>query len=104
MLVVLGSILWRAIPIFRSMQVKIDRVNQVLRETLSGIRVIRAFSRTEHEERRFDQANRELTDTGLRVFRLFALLMPVLMVILNFSSVSIYYFGAQRVQRGDAYR
>jgi len=100
MLVVLGLILWRAIPIFRSMQVKIDRVNQVLRETLSGIRVIRAFSRTEHEERRFDQANLELTDTGLRVTRLFALLMPVLMIILNFSSIAIYYFGAQRVASG----
>ena len=67
----------RAIPLFRAMQVKIDRINQVMRETLAGIRVIRAFVRTEHEEQRFDEANRDLTDTSLRVNRLFALMIPI---------------------------
>ena len=54
----------RAIPLFRAMQIKIDRINLVMRETLSGVRVIRAFVRTEHEEQRFDEANRDLMDDG----------------------------------------
>ncbi len=58
------------------MQIKIDRINLVMRETLSGVRVIRAFVRTEHEEARFDEASRDLMDTGLRVNRLFAITMP----------------------------
>ena len=98
---VIGLLLSRAIPLFRSMQVKIDRVNQVTRESLSGVRVIRAFVRTEHEEIRFDDANRDLTVTALRVYRLFALLMPMLMVILNLSTVAIIWFGSQRVAAGQ---
>ena len=82
------------------MQVKLDRINQVMRETLSGIRVIRAFARTEQEERRFDEANRDLTDTGLRVQRLFALMFPALMIIFNFSTIAIMYFGGRRIASG----
>ena len=74
--VVIGLILSKAVPLFRSMQRRIDRINQVMRETLAGIRVIRAFVRTEHEEERFDVANRDLTDTSLRVNRLFAITIP----------------------------
>jgi ATP-binding cassette, subfamily B, multidrug efflux pump len=90
----------RAMPLFRSMQVKVDRINQVMRETLSGIRVIRAFVRTRHEEERFDVANRDLYETALSVTRLFALAMPVIMAIFNLSSVVIMWFGAMQVDSG----
>lgn len=100
MAVVLGLIISRAVPLFRAMQVKIDRINQVTREILTGVRVIRAFSRERYEERRFDEANLDLTDTGLRVTRLFALMFPTLMAILNFSTIAIMYFGGMRVASG----
>ena len=101
MAVVIGLLMSRAIPLFRVMQVKIDRVNQVLREQLSGIRVIRAFVRTEHEERRFADANADLTSTALTVNRLFALMMPSLMLIMNLSGVAVIWFGGQRVDAGE---
>ena len=97
---VIGLLMTRAMPLFLAMQVKIDRINQVMRETLSGIRVIRAFVRTEHEEQRFDAANRDLTDTALRVNRLFALMIPTLMGIFNLSTVAIMWFGGMRVDSG----
>ena len=83
------------------MQVKIDRINQVTREALSGVRVIRAFVRTQHEEERFDVANQDLTATSLRVNRMFALMIPLLMGIFNLSSVAILWFGAFRVDSGE---
>lgn len=98
--VVLGLIVWRAVPLFRAIQVKIDRINQVTREILTGMRVIRAFARNDYEEKRFDEANQDLTDTGLRVTRLFALMFPALFAILNLSTVAIMYFGGQRVASG----
>jgi ATP-binding cassette subfamily B multidrug efflux pump len=97
MLVALGLILWRALPLFRSMQKKIDRINQVMRESLSGVRVIRAFARTDYEARRFEDANQDLTDVGLKVMRVFAIMIPVLFGILNFSTVAIMWYGAKRV-------
>jgi len=100
MAVVLGLIVWRAVPLFRAIQVKIDRINQVTREILTGMRVIRAFARGDYEEKRFDEANLDLTDTGLRVTRLFALMFPVLFAILNLSTVAIMYFGGARVASG----
>jgi len=101
MALVIGVLLARAIPLFRAMQVKIDRINQVMRETLAGIRVIRAFVRTDYEERRFDTANVDLTATALRVNRLFAVMMPALMAIMNLSTVAIMWFGAFRVDAGE---
>jgi len=100
MAVIIGLMLMRAMPLFQQMQKKIDRVNQVMREKLSGIRVIRAFVRTEHEERRFDEANLDLTQNQLKVQRLFAVMMPLLMGIFNFSTVAIIWFGAYRVDSG----
>ena len=91
----------KALPLFAVMQVKIDRINQVTREALSGVRVIRAFVRTQHEEERFDVANHDLTATSLRVNRLFALMIPTLMGIFNLSSVAILWFGAFRVDSGE---
>ena len=100
MAVVIGLMLLRAVPLFRVMQVRIDRINEVLREKLAGVRVIRAFVRTREEEARFEVANDELTDTSLRVTRLFALMMPVLMLIMNLSSVAVIWFGAGMVNSG----
>jgi len=91
----------RAVPMFRQMQVKLDRINRVTRETLAGIRVVRAFDRTEHEERRFGEANDDLTATTLRVTRLFALMMPTIMLILNLSTVAVMWFGSIQVADGQ---
>ncbi len=100
MAVVIGLVMSRAIPLFRVMQVKIDRLNQVMREKLSGIRVIRAFVRTRHEEQRFEVASRDLFDTTLSVGRLFALTIPLMTGILNLSTVAVIWFGASRVASG----
>ena len=97
---VIGSILRRAVPQFQAMQVKIDRINLVVREALSGVRVVRAFVRTRQEERRFDDANRDLTATALGVNRLFSRMLPSLMVIMNLSTVAALWFGAIRVDSG----
>jgi len=101
MAVILGLILSRAVPLFRALQVKLDRINQVMRETLAGVRVIRAFVRTRREEERFDEANVDLYNTGLRVNRLFALMIPVMTLILNLSTVGVMWFGAIRVDSGE---
>jgi ATP-binding cassette subfamily B multidrug efflux pump len=101
MIVIIGTLVRRAMPLFRTMQIRIDRINQVTRETLAGIRVIRAFVRTDYEERRFDGANRDLFDTALSVNRLFALMMPILMAIMNLSTVAILWFGSIRVDSGE---
>jgi ATP-binding cassette subfamily B protein len=101
MVTLIGVIMVKAVPLFRAMQVKIDRINLVLRENLTGIRVIRAFVRTAHEEERFAEANADLTATTLRVNRIFALLMPMLMLIMNLSSVAVVWFGGSRIASGD---
>ena len=101
MAVVIGAIVSRAVPLFRSVQTKIDTINAVLRENLSGIRVIRAFVRTRSEEERFEAANDDLTDTSLRVARLFALMMPLLMLVFNISSVAVIWFGGGLVDSGE---
>jgi ABC-type multidrug transport system fused ATPase/permease subunit len=101
MAVVIGAMLVMVVPLFRSMQVKIDRINQVLREQITGVRVIRAFVRGQAEARRFDGANADLTGTALRVNRIFALAMPALMAILNLSSVAVLWFGGRLVSEGS---
>jgi ATP-binding cassette subfamily B protein len=101
MTVIIAVLVRRAMPLFRAMQVKIDRINQVMRETLAGVRVIRAFVRTGYEERRFDEANRDLFGTALSVNRLFALMMPILMAIMNLTTVAVLWFGAFRVDSGE---
>lgn len=101
LLVSIGSIVFRMVPQFRAMQTRIDTVNQVLREQLSGIRVVRAFVREREENRRFAEANDALTGTALRVGRLTALIFPTVMLILNASSVAVLWFGAARVDGGE---
>jgi ATP-binding cassette, subfamily B, multidrug efflux pump len=100
MVLLIGFVMTRAIPLFQAMQVKIDRINLLMRETLSGVRVIRAFVRTDHEEKRFDAASLDLMDTGLRVNRLFAITLPALMAIMNLSTVAVLWLGAYRVDSG----
>jgi len=99
--VFIGLVVTRALPLFRATQRKIDAVNRVLREQLAGVRVVRAFVREKHEQQRFDEANTDLTETMLRVTRLFALMMPGLMLIMNLSGVAILWFGGQRVGAGE---
>ena len=101
MAILVGSVLFKAMPLFKQMQERIDRVNQVTREKLSGVRVIRAFVRTDFEERRFDEANVALTDVSLAINRIFALMMPALMLIFNLSTVAIMWFGGLRVASGE---
>lgn len=101
MAVLVVTMLFVAVPQFKSMQVKIDRINQVLREQITGVRVIRAFVRTEDEERRFATANASLTATGLRVNRIFVLAMPALMGIMNLSSVAVLWFGGHLISSGQ---
>src|SRR5664280_2566092 len=98
---VIGVVLVMVVPQFRSMQVKIDRINEVLREQITGVRVIRAFVRGRSEGERFDEANSSLTATTLRVNRVFALTMPALMAILNLSSVAVVWFGGRLVSDGS---
>ena len=96
-----GLIVIRMVPQFRRMQVRIDAVNRVLREQITGIRVVRAFVREPEEARRFGRANEELTDTAMRVGRLMALMFPTVMLVLNVSSVAVLWFGAHRVDAGS---
>jgi ATP-binding cassette, subfamily B, multidrug efflux pump len=100
MALVIGLVMSRAIPLFGATQAKIDRINQVMRETLAGVRVIRAFVRTRHEEQRFEVASRDLFETTLTVGRLFAVTIPIMTAILNLSIVAVVWFGAMRVADG----
>ena len=101
LLIGIGLIIWRVVPQFRRMQSRIDGVNRVLREQLTGIRVVRAFVREPVEVDRFADANAAVTDTAMRAGRLFALLFPFVMLVLNVSSVAVLWFGAVRVDDGD---
>jgi ATP-binding cassette, subfamily B, multidrug efflux pump len=96
----IGVMLARAMPLFRAMQVKLDAINQVAREKLAGIRVIRAFVRTDVEERRFDLANAQYADVATRVGWIFAVMIPTLFGILNLSTVAVVGFGSVRVASG----
>jgi len=101
MAAILGVMLVKAVPLFRSMQIKIDRINQVLREQITGIRVIRAFIRTSYEQQRFENANADLTATALKVNRIFVLAMPALMGIMNVSTIAVLWFGGALVDSGQ---
>ncbi|WP_328944789.1 ABC transporter ATP-binding protein/permease [Streptomyces sp. NBC_00250] len=87
-------------PLFRTMQERLDTVNRVLREQITGNRVIRAFVKDEYEEERFRGANAELTDVSMATGRLMALMFPVVMTVVNISSVAVVWFGAHRIDSG----
>lgn len=101
MAVFIVAVVASVVPQFRTMQVKLDRINQVLREQITGVRVIRAFVRNRAEAARFGAANTDLTATALRVNRIFALALPSLMAILNLSSVAVLWFGGRLVRAGS---
>jgi ATP-binding cassette, subfamily B, multidrug efflux pump len=96
-----GLVISRMVPWFGRMQKSLDSVNRVMREQITGIRVVRAFVREEHEEARFAEANDQLTTAGLRVGRLMALVFPIVMLIFNLSTVAVMWFGAHRIASGD---
>lgn len=102
--VLVGAIFFiasKGIPLFKAMQTKLDKLNLVLREGLTGIRVIRAFNRAGHEKRRFNEANLDLTGTGLKVNRIMGTMMPVMMLTMNFATIAIIWFGSFRIDSGD---
>jgi ATP-binding cassette subfamily B protein len=102
---VMGVLIWlllrRVVPLFRTMQLKIDRINLVLREQIAGVRVIRAFVKTNYEEARFAESSTDLMNTSLSVTRTFALLFPMLMLILNLTSAAVLWFGGKLVDSGS---
>lgn len=89
----------KAIPLFVSLQKKTDKLNLIVRENLTGVRVIRAFNNEPHEKERFDTANFDFRDTGIKVNKLMAVLFPVMMIVMNFTSVAIVWFGAVRIDQ-----
>jgi ATP-binding cassette subfamily B protein len=97
---IVSLIIMRMRPLFRLVQERIDQVNRVLREQITGIRVIRAFVRDEHERTRFGRANTELTDVSLAVGKLMALMFPSVMLVVNLSSVGVLWFGGHRIDSG----
>lgn len=101
LVVVIVLLMREAIPLFKVIQVKLEKLNLILDESLTGVRVIRAFNRSRHEERRFAEANVDLTDVAIIVNRLVASLMPIMLLVLNASSVAILWFGSIRINQGD---
>ncbi|NLN48798.1 MAG: ABC transporter ATP-binding protein [Clostridiales bacterium] len=101
LIIVISVIGTKGYPLFKKIQLKIDNLNKVLRESLTGIRVIRAFNKTAYEKERFNQSNKDLTSTSLRVGRLMALMMPLLNVILNFTIVGVIWYGSKMVDNSS---
>jgi ATP-binding cassette, subfamily B, multidrug efflux pump len=99
--VVLGLIVWRMLPQFTLMQERIDRVNGVVREQIIGMRVVRAFVREPEETARFAEVNADLSHTSLLAGRLMALMFPVMLLVVNWSSVAVLWFGAPRIDSGE---
>ena len=99
--ILLGLIIWRMVPAFQVMQTRVDRVNGVLREQITGIRVVRAFVREPQEAVRFGEANAALTETSLRAGRLMAATFPTVGFIVNISSLGVLWIGANRIQNGQ---
>ncbi|TVR26327.1 MAG: ABC transporter ATP-binding protein [Ilumatobacter sp.] len=99
--VILGIVISQMVPAFRLMQERIDRVNAVLREQITGIRVVRAFVREPHETRRFAAANADLTSVSLRAGRLMSIMFPTVGLIMNMSSLAVLYVGADRIASGQ---
>lgn len=91
----------KGIPLFKMMQVRIDKLNLVLREGLTGIRVIRSFDRTHYENKKFDAANSDLTETAIKVNKIMAVMMPLMMLVMNLSTVAIIAIGGLRIENGD---
>ena len=93
-------IMYKGVPLFKTVQTKLDQLNLVLRENLTGIRVIRAFNREKQEKVRLQKANKELTDVSIKVNKVMAFLMPVMMLVMNITVVLIIWFGGIRIDGG----
>jgi ATP-binding cassette, subfamily B, multidrug efflux pump len=101
--VLVGSILlilYKGIPLFQTVQKKLDQLNLVLRENLTGIRVIRAFNREPEEKERLKRTNQELTDVSIKVNKIMAFMMPVMMLVMNMTVVAVIWFGGIRIDNG----
>lgn len=98
---ILGIVMKKAVPLFKSLQVKLDKLNQIMREQLSGIKVIRAFDKDEYERKRFEKSNKDNIDTAIKVNRIISILMPAMTIILNFTTIAIVWFGAKRIDAGN---
>ena len=101
LVVAVGLVILRMVPQFQVMQVRIDRINEVLREQITGMRVVRAFVREPHEAQRFSGANDDLTMTSLRAGRLMAFMFPTVVLVLNASSVAAIWIGGDRIGNGQ---
>lgn len=89
------------VPLFREQQIRLDKLNLVVRENLTGIRVIRAFNRLNHEQTRFTRANSDLTDIAIKVNKIMAVSMPLMMLVMSFTTTAIIWFGGIRINNGD---
>jgi len=98
LIIIIGVVASITIPQFKTMQVRLDNLSRVLRERLMGIRVIRAYNKTAYEQKRFDDKNIDLTDVSIKVNRVMAFMMPIMMLTINFTTLSIMWFGAKRVE------
>ena len=101
MLILIGGLASVIVPLFKSMQAKLDKVSLVLRENLTGIRVIRAFNRLKSENERFKDANRDLTDTSIKVNKIMATIQPIMIIIMNLTSIAIIWFGGIRISQNE---
>ena len=101
LLIAVLLILRQLLPHFRKMQARLDRVNLVMREQIQGVRVIRAFDRQNERRAIFDTANEELTSTSLSIGRWFSFMMPLVMLVMNLSSVAVVWFGGRRISDGN---
>ncbi|WP_084105712.1 ABC transporter ATP-binding protein [Demequina sp. NBRC 110056] len=101
LIVIVMLIVWRMVPHFRRMQVRIDGINRVLREQLTGIRVVRAFVREGVEDARFGDANALVTESALKAGRLMSAMFPLVLLIVNLSSAAVIWFGAYRIESGE---
>jgi ATP-binding cassette, subfamily B, multidrug efflux pump len=101
LLLAVGTVISRMVPQFQVMQVRIDRINEILREQIMGMRVVRAFVREPEESQRFGSANADLTETSLNTGRLMAIMFPSVMLVVNLSSVAAVWIGGDRIANGD---
>ena len=99
--VIVSLLVWRLLPLFRVMQEKVDAINGVLREQIMGIRVVRAFVREPFETKRYDVANRDITDVSVKVGNIFVLMFPIIMMVLHLATGAVLWFGGHRVDAGE---
>lgn len=97
LLIAIGCAMYFAVPLFQKLQKQIDRINLIFREGLTGVRVIRAFRQDKFEQERFDRANRDYTETGIKVFSIVSLMFPIMTLVLNVTNMGIIWFGAKLI-------